>query len=176
MPTKGFVTYIDHSKETSTVSFWLPEITALNFAGVTQDLDEIVDGLAVITQGHVVNKGFTRTYDDDLNLSPVTDESVGREDKWLITFRDVKQFLDLANSIPNPSKGKLFKIEVPTAVYTGFVPQGSDFMTVGSDAWNDLAAALVPNVKSENNRNAPAGVGDTTYVEMVSVKRVGRNL
>lgn len=176
MPTKGFITYIDHSNETSTVNFWLPEITAINFAGVTQDLDEIVDGLAVITQGHVVNKGFTRTYDGDLDLTPVTDEAVGREDKWLLTFRDVKQFLDLANTIPNPNKGNFFKMEVPTALYTGFIPQGSDFMTVGSAAFIALAAATEPNVKSPMNRNAPAGVGDTAYAELVSAKRVGRNL
>ena len=171
MPLRRF-----NSNETSTVNFWLPEITAVNFAGVTQDLDEIVDGLAVITQGHVVNKGFTRTYDSDLDLTPVTDEAVGREDKWLLTFRDVKQFLDLLNTIPNPNKGNLFRMEVPTALYTGFIPQGSDFMTVGSPSFIALAAATEPNVRSQVNRDAPAGTGDTDYVELVSAKRVGRNL
>jgi len=171
--TKAYITYQDYGKETSTVSWHVQEITALNFSAITQNIDELRVSFNNPTLGTIRSLGFTRTF-DDLGVTPVppTNAFAQRETKWLVTMRDTKRFLDLLNTISNPGFGSLFSIEIPTANLV-LLPPGVEVMDLQSEA--ALVASIETNVKSKDNANAPAGVNDTAYVKVLSIRHVGRN-
>jgi hypothetical protein len=173
MATSGFITIRDHTGETSTTTFALPEITLANFAGVTQDLDEIRNGIQDLIIGKIINVGFTKTYDDG-DFTPVTNQQAQRETKWLLTFRDAKQFLDALNTIPNPRWNKTFNIEVATADLL-LLEQGEDFLRTNDSPFTSAAEAFNPNIRSASNQYAPSSPNEE-LVELVSVRHVGRNI
>lgn len=175
MPTKGFITIEDYSQETSTMTFNLPEITALNFAGVTQDLDEVRDAVAAVVLGKIVNVGFTRTYNDDaINLTPVSDKNAQRERKFLVTMIDVKGWLDALGTIRNPGYGKTFNVEIP-CIDVDLVANNKDEVDITAGDGLTLANALAANIKSSTNRDAATSVADPDYCRVVSIRKVGRN-
>jgi len=174
MSTRAYITYQDYGGEKSTVSFHTQDITALNFLAITQNIDELRLALSDITSGTVNAVGFTRTFDDlgITELAP-TDKYSQRETKWLVTMVDQKRFLDLVNTIANPFFGKKFSIEIPTA-NLDVLNDGAEEISLASNG--PLVAAIETNLKSPSNAEAPAGIGDTVYVKVLSIRHVGRNI
>jgi hypothetical protein len=170
MPTQGFVTIEDMDHEVSTTSFWLQDVGAGNFASVTQDLDEIKDAIITVIRGVVRQTGFTKTYLE--SFAVVTDEEAQRENKWLVTYRDTTQFLDVANTIANTGYGKVFNIEVATAKLTGLLLDDRGVMDINDggvgEAFKDVLQA---NIRSPYNHTA-AG---TPTIQVIEVAHVGRN-
>ncbi len=176
MPTSMNITIEDQSKERSSTSITLPEITVTNFTGVTQDLDEIRDAIATVILGEIRVVGFTRTYNDDtVSSDPVTDKDAQRESKWLVTYQDVKRWMDLLMTIPNPAYLKTYTFEIPTA-NRALLLSGTDYMDISQGVGLAFVQALEANVKSPYNRDAvPVPVSDPDYIRVLSVKHVGRN-
>jgi len=171
--TKAYITYQDYGKETSTVSWHVQEITALNFLAITQNIDELRVSFTNATLGTIKSLGFTRTFDDSgVTPLPPNEQFAQRETKWLVSMRDTKRFLDLLNTIANPGFGSLFSIEIPTANLE-ILPSGENKLDLQSES--ALVASIETNVKSKDNANAPAGIGDTNYVKVLSIRHVGRN-
>ena len=178
MPTKGFITVRDYAKDTATMYFHLPEITALNYAAVTQDLDEVRDAIEPHLLGKIVNVGFTRTFNDDaIDITPITDKEADRGKKFLVTLQDMKGWLDALGTIRNPGYGAMFSVEIPV-INPAIVTNESDFVDiVTAGDGKDLADALAANIKSRDNRDASGATpNDTTFCRVVSIKRVSRTL
>lgn len=170
MPTQGFVTIEDMDHEISTTSFWLQDVGAGNYASVTQDLDEVKDGIITVIRGEVRQTGFTKTFLESFDA--VTDAEAQRENKWLVTYRDTTQFLDALNTIANPGYGKVFNIEIATAKLTGILLDDRGVMDVSAGSTGeDFVAAIQPNIRSPYN-NSAAG---TPTVLILEIAHVGRN-
>lgn len=170
MPTQGFVTIEDRDREISTTSFWLQDVGAGNYGSVTQDLDEIKDAIITVTRGVVRQTGFTKTFLE--SFAVVTDAEAQRENKWLVSYRDTTQFLDVANTIANPGYGKIFNVEVATAKLTGLLLDDRGVMDINDggvgEAFKDVLQA---NLRSPYNNSAAS----TPTIEVLEVAHVGRN-
>jgi hypothetical protein len=167
MPTRGFVTIQDHTNEATTVNFWVQDVGAINYGSVTQDIDEIKDGILEVIRGNVLQSGFTKTFPE--NPAVVTDPLAQRESKWLVRYRDTSQFLDAVNSIANPGFLKIFNLEIGTADLTLLQP-GSEQMDLESVRGAAFVAAMEPNIRSPYNHTSSA-----PSVEIIDVLFVGRN-
>lgn len=168
----GSIIIEDYNEERSATQVNLQVIDALyaNIGSVTQDLDEIKDGILGIIVGKV---RYTRlTIDAPEDADDVTNVQAAREGKWLVTYKDTTQFLDALEAIDNPGFGKIFKFEIATADRTKLAG-GSDDLVITSGAGATFVAAIEPNIRSPYNRSAEAGVTPTN--EILSVKYVGRN-
>lgn len=176
MSTQMFMSIMDYPNETGSLNIHLPEITVLNFTGVTQDLDEIADAIQAVVLGNTVRLGFTRTYDDSdaINPDPVTNTAAQREQKWLVTYKDVKKWLDAAGTIANGAYRKKFTFEIPCADLS-LLQTNSDQMNVTAGAGLALVTALEANAKSPYNKDAPSFGTDTEYIKVLSIRHVGRN-
>lgn len=175
MPTKGFVTVEDYSNEKSTVNFWLQDIGAGNYASVTQDLDEIKDGILGFTLGTVQVAGFSKQFPE--SSADVTDPSAQRERKALVSYQDTTQFLDVGNTIANPGYLKYFTMEIPAArVYeddgtTPLLQPNSDEYDLSTVATAALVAALEPNIRTPYNNSANAPTQ-----QIVKITLIGKNI
>lgn len=168
MPTRGHVTIEDYNGEKTVTSFWLQDIGAANFAAVTQDLDEVKDAIIPMIRGKVRSAGFTKEFPED--NTAVTDEEAARETKWLVTYRDTTQFLDVANTIANAGFGKLFNLEIGTAERTGHLVAGEDIADLTDVEVDALRDSLNANIRSPYNHTANAPTQ-----EVLRIVYVGRN-
>lgn len=171
MPTRAYATIEDFSKETSTVQWWTEDLSATNYATLTQDIDEVKDAILTVIDGEVRVVGFTKTFPE--SSSEVTDPNAQRESKWLISYRDTTQFLDALNTVANPGYLKLFSAEVATADKDLLTVAGSDDLDLTDGG---VVEAFVTNweanVRSPYNHVAPAAQA-TINVERITI--VGRN-
>lgn len=169
MPTSGFITFIDYGGESSVTNIPIQDVGAGNYAAVTQDLDEIKDALITVSRCNVLRTGFTKTFPEAGGL-PASPEAQ-REDKWLVTYRDTTQFLDVGSTIANPGFLKVFNFEVPGANRTLLVPN-TELMDVSTGSvGEDFVTAVEANVRSPYNNSAAV----TPTIEVLSVKYVSRN-
>lgn len=168
MPTQAFVSIEDFDGEPTTVTFWVQDIGAGNYASVTQDIDEVKDAIIAAVRGEVRKTGFTKTFLE--SFADVTDEEAQRETKWLVTFRDTTQFLDAGNTIANAGFGKIFTLEIGTALLTGNLVSGTNLADLSVTEMDALRDAIQANVRSPYNHTANA-----PSILVLSIEHVGRN-
>lgn len=169
MPTRAYVTVEDYSKEQSTTQFWVQDISSLNYDSVTQDIDEVKDGIITMIDGEVRVAGYNKTFPE--SSATVTDPNAQRESKWLITYRDTTQFLDAGNTISNAGYLKLFSAEVGTADKDLLTQEGSDDLDLNDGGVvQSFVGVWEANVRSPYNHTAFA---PTIQVERITL--VGRN-
>lgn len=168
MPTQAFVSIEDFDKEPTTVTFWVQDIGAANYASVTQDIDEVKDAIIAAVRGEVRKSGFTKTFLE--SFAAVTDPEAQRETKWLVTFRDTTQFLDAGNTIANAGFGKIFTLEIGTALLTGNLVANTDLADLSVTEMDALRDAIQANVRSPYNHTATA-----PSILVLSIEHVGRN-
>lgn len=176
MSTKGFVTVEDHSGEKSTVSFWVQDVGATNYASVTQDVDEVKDAIIAFSLGEVRQAGFTKQYPE--SNAQVTDPTAQRERKALVIYKDTTAYIDdPTNTVANPGNGKLFQLEIPAPrlyeddATTSCIVAGTDLYDLNSTAVQALIAGLEPNIRSPYNHTATAPT-----VSIQKIVHVGRNV
>lgn len=169
MPSTGFITVIDNTRETSVTNIPVQDVGAGNFAAVTQDIDEIKDAIQSVIVGTVLRTGFTKTYPES-GLVPASPQAQ-RETKWLVTYRDTTQFLDVANTISNAGYLKVFNFEIPCADLTLLKPNSDEMDTSAGTTGADFVAAIEANVRSPYNHSAAV----TPTIQVLSVKHVSRN-
>lgn len=174
MAVTGYVTIRDYNGELSTTRFWLPNITAANWTGVTQDLDEIADAIADggMIRGEVVDVGYSQSF--PRSVAAITDEEAQREKKWLVHYTDIEEFLDVAGSIPNPGYGKKFTFEIATALLTGHMITGSgeDLADLEETEVAALVTVLENNVRSPYNNQS--SYGTAPFIRIDKISYVGR--
>ena len=162
----------DEERSITHVNLQVIDPAYANIGSVTQDLDEIKDGILGVIVGKV---RYTRlNIDAPEDGAEVTNIQAAREGKWLVTYKDTTQYLDALNAIDNPGYGQPFKFEIGTADRTKLTSlSGSDELDLLTGAGAALVAALEPNIRSPYNQSAEAGVTPTNQI--IKVKYVGRN-
>lgn len=176
MSTKGFVTTSDYSGETSTVSFWVQDVGASNYASVTQDIDEVKDAIIAFSLAQVKQAGMTKNFPEA--SSPPTDPNAQRERKALVIYEDTTAYIDdPTNTVANPGFGKLFQLEIPAPRVleddgtTSCLVAGTDLYDLSSPAVSALIAGLEPNIRSPYNHTSTAPT-----VAIRKIVHVGRNV
>lgn len=176
MSTKGFVTTEDFSGEVSTISFWVQDVGASNYASVTQDIDEVKDAIDAFSLARIKQAGLTKTFPE--NQASATDPNAQRERKALVIYEDITPYIDApTNTVANPGFGKLFQLEIPAPrMYeddgnTPIMVIGTDLYDLSSVAVGELVAGLEPNIRSPYNHTSTQPA-----VAIRKIVHVGRNV
>lgn len=150
-------------KELSSMGLNPGPVTAANFNAKRAALDTLKTAMANIMLGEVRRVNLTISTAE--SVDEVTNTNAQRERKWLVTYRDNTEFLDVADTIENTGFGKLYNVEVPCA-NLALLDQKSDEL--------DLAAAPVASwiTAFEAVQNSPTGGNE---IEVISIKHVGRS-
>lgn len=180
MPTLANIGWEDRSLETSGTSVHVQDIGAINYASVTQDIDELKDAMAAVS-GCVVRKAsFTKDFPESFDSVP--DTAGDREAKWLVRMRDTTQFLGAGNTVANPGFGKVFTFTIPGALKETdqgeevYLPTRLLNSDVADIVGNPEMAALVTSI--EANARSPwnhTGANGTPTQEVIEILYVGRN-
>lgn len=173
MATRGIIRLKDWGGEPTSVTFFLQDVGAANFATVTQDLDEIKDACLAFLGGSVESAGFSKDYPEAPNTADGIEAQ--REKKWVLSYRDDTQFLGAGSTFPNPGYRRVFEIEFGTALLTDgtddFLMPGTDIADMSVTAVSDFVNAILPNIRSPYNHQS-AVTPTNTYIQM---RYVGRN-
>lgn len=170
MATRATIKMLDHEGERSNVLAWVQDLGDANYSSVTQDVDEIKDAILAITLGNVESADINKSFPESSGF-PSTNPLAQREAKWEVTYQDVLQFLDVANTIANAGYLKYFTMEIPTADLS-LLPAGSEELDLSAGAGAAFKAAMEPNMRSPyNHSSAHAG----PYVTITKVRHIGKN-
>lgn len=150
-------------KENATMALNQGPVTSVNFDARRDALDDLKAVMGNISLGKVrfISLNIKTTED----VTEVTDVNAQRERKWLVTYRDNTEFLDVADTIENAGFGKIFNTEVPCAKLS-LLDQKNDNLDIsiaGVAAW--IAAF-------EAAQESPTGGNE---IEVLSIKHVGRS-
>lgn len=164
MTNTASITLEDYDGEKSRMNLNPGPLTSVNYDAKRAALDTLKDSLAAITRGEVRATNFSIVTAE--STAAVADQFAQREAKWLVTYRDVTQFLDVGNTIENVGFGNLYSIEIPTADVS-LLDNNSDFLDLTLGAVVTFIAAF------EAVQNSPTGGNE---IEVVSIRHVGRSL
>lgn len=153
----------DFSKEKSTFSINVGPITAANFTALRDAIDDLKLVMDNLMLGEIRRTNITEVFAE--STAAVTDVNAQRERKWLVTYRDNTQYLDVGNTINNTGFGQLYNVEVPTAKLSllDFESDELDLSIAAVAAWITAFEAVA---------QSPTG-GDE--IEVVSIRHVGRS-
>lgn len=158
------ITFEDYDAEKATMSVNIGPLTALNFTAKRDAVDDLEAALAGITLGQMRKTSINEVFAG--SVAAVTDQQAQRESKWLVTYRDETDFLDVANTIANVGYGNLYSVEVPTAKLS-LLANNSDSLILDDGG---VVEAFV--TAFEAVQNSPTG-GNT--VKVISIRHVGRS-
>jgi hypothetical protein len=169
----GFIQIEDYSGQRSSVNPNLQDMDAAGtvFGSISQDLDEIKDGIALLIRGIIRYSKLSLEYPE--SADPVIDVEANREGKWELTYRDNTPYLGAASTVANPGYNHLFKLEIPCADRSLLGPN-TEFLDLEDPAVEPSVTALEPNIRSPYNRATAQAVTPSNII--VQIKYVGRNL
>lgn len=151
MPSKLKLTFIDHSREKSSVEFRGTTLTAANFDAQMTLMDALRDATDAITLGNLNRTIRYADVVDSTNVPPI-DKNAQRERKWLVEYEDINTF-------------RKATLEIPTADLT-FVLPNTDILDITIGLGNVFASAF------QGYQVSRAG----NPVQVIQVTHVGRNL
>lgn len=154
----------DYDGETSGFRLNVGPLTAANFTAVRAGLDAVKAALVsdAVILGELRKSTISESFAE--SAAPVASVFAQRESKWLVTYRDITQFLDVGNTINNVGFGNLYSVEIPTA-NLALLQANEDSVDLA-----DVAAFIAA---FEAIQNSPTGGNET---EVVSMRHVGRSL
>lgn len=155
----------DYDEEKSRMSVNVGPITVLNFTAVRDALDDLKNAIPGMILGEIRTTTISENFTE--STANITDKNAQRERKWLITYRDVTQFLDVANTINNVGFGNIYSKELPTADASLLPALATDTLDLSLPAVAAFVTAF------EAVEHSPTGGNE---IEVVSIKLVGRNL
>lgn len=156
MPSLAQYTLKDWSNENSNVTVHVGDITAVSLPGFLTEFGDLRDAIDAITLGTVHKERWVG--DDTLISSALPgSEEAQREKKWLVTYT-------------GDTLGRVYQIEIPTALLTGHLVAGSDLANMASANMIAFVAAF------EQIARAPDDVTSVETVTIQSIRYVGRNL
>ena len=154
----------DFDGEKSKTSVNVGPLTAANFTAKRAAINTLEGEIQGIISGRIRTTSINESFSVDTD--PITEQWAQRESKWLVTYRDVTQFLDVGNTINNVGFGNVYQVEIPTAKLI-LLPANTDLIDLTVAPWPDFVTAF------EAVQNSPTGGNE---VEVVSVRHVGRAL
>lgn len=157
------LTIEDYSHEKSGMSINIGPLTAANFTAVRDAIDDLKAVMPNLILGEIRKTNINEVFVE--SVAAVADVNAQRERKWLVTYRDETQFLDVANTINNTGFGQIYNVEVPTADLALLDDESDelDLSIAGVAAWITAFEAV---------QNSPTG-GDV--INVISIKHVGRS-
>lgn len=153
----------DYDGEKATMSLNIGPLTAANFTARRAALDTLKTKTQALIAGRLRKTSITEQFAED--AAAVSDPTAQRESKFLVTYRDVTQFLDVANTINNVGFGNLYSVEIPAANMT-LLSSNSDLLDLGVTEVAEWVTAF------EAVQNSPTGGNE---IDVVSIRHVGRN-
>jgi len=160
---QGTFTIQDFDNETTTLSVNIGPLTAANFTAKRAALDALKSAVSGIILGEIRKTTITEQFAE--SAAAVTDRNAQREAKALVTYRDITQFFDVANTINNVGFGNLYTVEVGT-IALNFLP------TTATDKFDLTQPNIATFVTAfEAVQNSPTGGNE---VEVVEIRHVGR--
>lgn len=154
----------DYNRERSGVGLNIGPLTVLNFTAKRDAIDDLKAALGGITVGEIRKTTITEQFAE--SSAAVTAQAAQREIKWEVSYRDVTQFLDIANTINNVGFGDVHSVEVPTADLS-LLAGNSEILVLTATPVAAFVTAF------EAVQNSPTGGNE---VEVIQIKHVGRNL
>lgn len=154
----------DYNGETSNFRMNIGPLTEVNFLAVRAGLDNVKN--ALVSDAIILGELRKTTISEQFSESsdPVASVFAQRESKWLLTYRDVTQFLDVGNTINNVGFGNLYSVEIPTANLA---------LLQANEDTIDLADIPTFVAAFEAAQNSPTGGNE---ISVVSMRHVGRSL
>jgi hypothetical protein len=153
----------DYSREKAGMSLNVGPLTAANFTAKRDAIDDLKAVMDNIMIGEIRRTNITEVFAE--SVAAVTDQNAQRERKWLVTYRDNTQFLDVGNTINNTGFGQVYNTEVPCAKLS-LLAGNSDTLSLtatGVAAWVTAFEAV---------QNSPTGGNE---IEVLTIKHVGRS-
>lgn len=167
MTSQGYLSFLDHSGESSAASFITGDITAVSLPGFLTQWGDLRTAIEGITLG-TIQEEAAYVFKTRLSNTKPTDQNAQRERKWLVTYEDNLPFFDdPVNAIPNAGYRKVFNIEIPTAD-ASLLP--ANLETEQVDITGTEMAAFVTAFEAI----ARSPYGGT--VNVLKIELVGRNL
>lgn len=170
--TNGSIKIIDYAGVASYVNPNLHDMDAggTTFGSISQDLDEIKDGVILLIDGVVRESKMSIAY-PETGGAPTIDAT--RKGKWLVRYLDTTPYLGAASTVANPGFNKVFTLEIPTA-NRDLLDDNEDELDLDDTDVAAAIAAIEPNIRSPFNRATAQAV--TPSNEIISITYVGRNL
>jgi hypothetical protein len=163
--TFSFEDYVEGKKgEAATMSINIGPITELNLLAKRAAVDALYTATLPLIRGRI----RTISYNDIFvkETAAVANTDAQRENKWLIAYRDVTEYLDAGNTIQNTGYNRVFKYELPTAHINHASFDGEKLNL------NDAGEVAAFVTAFEAAAQSPTGGND---IEVVSITYVGRN-
>lgn len=143
----------DYDGQVGVVSINTDTPTAANFATLLTNFQAFYDAVNAVTTGYGNNMKLS--WQNPLSASKATDPTSQRGNKWVI--KAVDGLLELAAGVPNPSYGRPFDTEIPTADLTLRVSNRDQIWALGDSgivpAMDDLVDAYEDIARSPNGGN-----------------------
>lgn len=156
----------DFDLESSNTQYSVGPITVGNFTAKRAAIDTLRLAQNDLMGTDISSVKITEAF--SYPVGTVADHYVQRETKWLVTYKDITQFLDVGNTINNVGFGNIYTLEIPCAD----LPIG---IGAGKETIIDLTVnpGLAYKTAFEAVQNSPTGGNE---VELLEIKHVGRNL
>ena len=116
MPTNISLTLLDYDGEKSSFGYSVEDLASdgTNTNAILTGIAAMQTYIAGITRATIGQTQLSRI--NRLSNAQSSDPESAREEKWLVTYEDVTQWLDdPTNLIPNAGYGKKFNLEIPSA-------------------------------------------------------------
>lgn len=154
MPTSMFSqTYIDESRESSTITFRVRDITAATIAAVLTEVATLGTAIGALSGGTLAKSQLIQD-SSSFDASPPADPNAQRERKWLVRYQDTVNF-------------KYGQVEIPVAEVSATLKvANSDRANLAATAWTDFITAFETTARSV----------DGNIVNVLEAILVGRNL
>lgn len=168
--TYGF-NVLDYDREQSDWGFNVPVILedGTNLDDVLTAARDVFDKakeICLFTDYKTRHLNITTRGDQSASTNPLCQ----RENKWLVTYEDITEFLDAGNTIPNPGYRKLFSLEVPCADLSIREDNSEVIYTEAGGGVNADVANFVTSLE------AAARSPYTGAINVLQIHSVGRNL
>jgi hypothetical protein len=154
MPTSRFArTYLDYSKEKSTVDFRIRDMTAATIAAVLTEAAALGSAIDALSSGTRVKSQLIQD-SSSFEATPPVDPNAQRERKWLVRYQDTVNL-------------KYGQIEIPVAEVTAdLLLPNSDEANLADTVWVEFASSFQTLARSV----------DGNSIEVREAFLVGRNL
>lgn len=153
----------DYSQEKGSMSINIGPVTVVNFTALHDAIDDLEAVMPNMILGAIRKTNVHEIFNG--SVAAVTDVNAQRERKWLVTYRDETEFLDVADTIMNTGYGQVYNVEIPTAKLS--------LLDTESDELDLSVAAVAAWITAfEAVQISPTG-GDV--INVISIRHVGRS-
>lgn len=115
MPTTFSVSIKDYDTQTGRVGFNVDTPDGLTYDALDSSTQSLALAVQQMIVGLVVSTSLTTVTRWQGSFNASSDKVAQRGNKWFVRYIDASEFLDAANTVPNPSYLGTFDFSIPTA-------------------------------------------------------------